>query len=98
MFCYQARKFIGALSASMNGINCLVFTGGIGENSSTIRARICKKLNFLGIEIDTDRNNCHKGIISTKKSAISVRVIKTNEEYMIAKHTYHMNLKPNNKF
>lgn len=92
MFCYQVRKFIGALSASLEGMNCLVFTGGIGENASSIRARICNKLKFLGIEIDKDKNNYHKEIISTKKSTISVRVIKTNEEYMIAQHTYHMTL------
>lgn len=90
MFCYQARKFIGALSASMEGMNCLVFTGGIGENAASIRARICNKLKFLGIDLDKDKNKHHEGIISTKKSTISVRVIKTNEAYMIAQHTYHI--------
>lgn len=93
MFCYQARKFIGALSASLEGMNCLVFTGGIGENASSIRARICNGLKFLGIEIDKDKNICHKEIISTKKSTISVRVIKTNEARMIAQHTYHKTLR-----
>jgi len=93
MFCYQVRKFIGALSAALEGVNCLVFTGGIGENASSIRARICNKLKFLGIEIDRNKNSCNKGIISTKKSAVTVRVLKTNEEYMIALHTFHMTMK-----
>lgn len=89
MFCYQARKFVGSLSVSLEGINTLVFTGGIGENAATIRSRICKGLQFLGIEIDKNKNNRHREIISTKNSAVTIRVIKTNEEFMIAQHSYH---------
>jgi len=92
MFCYQTRKFIGALSVALEGINSLVFTGGIGENSSSIRARICNGLEFLGIRIDKNKNKRHHDIISTQKSSITVRVIKTNEELMIAQHTYHKTL------
>jgi acetate kinase len=88
LFCYQARKFIGALSAALGGLHSLVFTGGIGENASLVRSRICEGLSFLGIEIDQDRNARHHEIISTGKSAVSVRVIKTYEERMIAQHTY----------
>jgi len=90
MFCYQARKFIAALTASLAGMNTLIFTGGVGENASSIRARICNNLKFLGIVIDEDKNKCHQEIISAKKSIVYVRVIKTDEAYIIAQHAYHM--------
>lgn len=93
MFCYQASKFISSLTVALEGVHCLVFTGGIGENASSIRARICSKLRFLGVEIDRNKNNSSRGIISTKKSAVTVRVVKTNEQYMIAQHTYHITMK-----
>ncbi|MBE2218623.1 MAG: acetate/propionate family kinase [Ignavibacteria bacterium] len=90
MFCYQARKFIAALTASLGGMNTLVFTGGIGENAPSIRARICNNLKYLGIVIDKDKNDCHRGVISAKKSIVSIRVMKTDEAYIIAQHTYQM--------
>jgi acetate kinase len=87
IFCYQARKFIGALATVLGGLDTFVFTGGIGENSATIRARTCANLEFLGIHLDLDLNNENAPIISKKGSPVTVRVMKTNEELMIARHT-----------
>jgi acetate kinase len=87
IFCYQARKFIGALATVLGGLDTFVFTAGIGENSATIRARICDNLEFLGIHLDLDLNNENAPIISKKGSPVTVRVMKTNEELMIARHT-----------
>ncbi len=87
IFCYQARKFIGALAASLTGLDTLIFTGGIGENSATIRARICAPLRFLGIVLDKGLNEGNSPIISRIDSRVTVRVMKTNEELMIARHT-----------
>jgi len=83
MFCYAATKYIGALSAAMGGLDMLVFTGGIGENSAIIRERICHNLSFLGIDLDKQKNSNNELMISTGK--VAVRVIKTNEELMIAR-------------
>lgn len=85
IFCYQTKKYIGAYAAALGGLNTLVFSGGIGENAPEIRERICSNLQFLGIEIDKKRNNNHEEIISSDKSKVMTRVIKTNEELMIAK-------------
>jgi acetate kinase len=87
IFCYQARKFVGALAASLSGLDTLIFTGGIGENSATIRARICAPLRFLGIALDQGLNEGNFPIISRIDSRVTVRVMKTNEELMIARHT-----------
>jgi acetate kinase len=87
MFCYQAQKFAGALAAALGGLNTLVFTGGIGENSAAIRKGICAPLGFLGIRLDEGSNESHAPLISTPDSAVAVRVMKTNEELMIARHT-----------
>ena len=87
LFCYQARKFTGALAAVLGGLDTLVFTGGIGENSSLIRARICAPLGFLGILLDPDLNEKNGPVISQKTGAVRVLVMKTNEELMIARHT-----------
>jgi len=88
LFCYQARKFLGALTAALGGLDTLVFTGGIGENSSVIRERLCRNLEFLGISLDADRNQANAPIISTAAGRVTVRVMQTNEELMIARHTY----------
>jgi acetate kinase len=88
LFCYQARKFVGALSAVLGGLDVLIFTGGIGENAPSIRERICKDLEFLGIGVDRDRNLKNSPIISRDLSTVAIRVMKTNEELMIARHTY----------
>jgi acetate kinase len=87
IFCYQARKFIGALAAAMGGIDTFVFTGGIGENSAIIRAKICEPLKFLGIRLDRDLNELNSLVITRQDSPVTVRVINTNEELMIARHT-----------
>ena len=87
VFCYQAKKFIGSLSAALGGLDTLVFTGGIGEHAAVIRQRICEGLQFLGIDIDTALNEAGVAIISPASGRVSVRVIPTNEELMIARHT-----------
>jgi acetate kinase len=87
LFCYQARKFLGSLAAALGGIDKLVFTGGIGENASEIRRRICDGLQFLGIQIDTERNTTNAKVISLDNCPVVVHVLKTNEELMIARHT-----------
>jgi len=87
LFCYQARKFTGALAAALGGIDTFVFTGGIGENSAIIRAQICEPLEFLGIRLDRALNEGNSPVISRQDSPITVRVMKTNEELMIARHT-----------
>jgi acetate kinase len=85
LFCYQARKWIGALTAALGGLETLVFAGGIGENAAAVRGRICDGLGFLGIELDPSRNAAHGEVISTDKSGVAVRVIRTDEELMIAR-------------
>ena len=90
LFCYQARKFIGALSAVLGGIDELIFTGGIGENAPKIRAQICNELAYLGISLDEASNNRNAQVISKKDKPVIVRVIKTNEELMIARHTRNL--------
>jgi acetate kinase len=87
VFCYQAKKFIGAYTAALGGLDTLVFTGGIGEHAAVIRERICTGLDFLGITLDAARNMSHAPVISIKDGAVTVRVIKTNEDLMIARHT-----------
>jgi len=94
IFCYQAKKFIGALAAAMGGLDMLVFTGGIGENSAIIRERICSGLDFMGITINKSSNNNGHEIISSTANWVKVSVMKTNEEWAIAKHTQEIiNLK-----
>jgi acetate kinase len=83
MFCYQIRKCIGAYAAALGGLDTLVFAGGIGENSAVIRSRICEELAFIGIRLDSEMNDGNHLVISSKQS-IPVRVIRTDEELMIA--------------
>jgi acetate kinase len=90
MFCYQARKTIGALAAALGGLEKLVFTAGIGENAPLIRALICQGLDHLGIEIDPAKNREHAWSISTEQSRCRVFVVPTNEDLMIARHTYRL--------
>jgi acetate kinase len=87
VFCYQAKKFIGGYAAALGGLDALVFTGGIGERSPEVRAQICDGLGFLGVEIDAASNAENSEIISSTKSKVRVRTIRTNEEAMIARHT-----------
>jgi acetate kinase len=85
LFCYQAKKWIGSFAAALGGLDTLVFAGGIGENASPIRARICDGLEFLGIELNEKRNAETAGVISTDASRATVRVIRTDEDLMIAR-------------
>jgi acetate kinase len=84
LFCYQARRWIGALAAALNGLDTLVFAGGIGENSPVMRARICDGLGFLGLRINPAHNRANAPVISRAGSKVTVRVIHTNEELVIA--------------
>ena len=87
LFCYQVRKWIGAFAAALGGLDILVFAGGIGEQAPAIRARICAGLEFLGIKLDATRNQANAPVISSDESRVKVRVIKANEDLMIARHT-----------
>jgi acetate kinase len=84
LFCYQVKKWIGGFAAALGGLDTLVFAGGIGENAPTIRGRICDGLGFLGIEVEEKRNAANDGVISAATSRVAVRVIHTDEEWMIA--------------
>ena len=85
LFCYQAKKWVGAFAAALGGLDTLVFSAGIGERSATIRARICEGLDFLGIEVQDAQNAAHAAVISTDVSRVTVRVMRTDEELMIAR-------------
>ena len=85
LFCYQAKKWIGSFTAALGGLDTLVFAGGIGENAPLVRARICVGLSCLGVELNESRNAETAGVISTDASRVTVRVIRTDEELMIAR-------------
>jgi acetate kinase len=85
LFCYQARKWLGGFAAALGGLDLVVFSGGIGENVPEVRSGICEGLEFLGVEMNAARNQANAPIISKDESRVAVRVIKTDEEQMIAK-------------
>jgi acetate kinase len=85
LFCYQAKKWIGSFAAALGGLDTLVFAGGIGENAPVVRSRICEGLKFLGIELNDSRNAETAAVISTDAGRVTVRVIRTDEELMIAR-------------
>lgn len=85
MFCYEAKKRVGAYAAALGGLDTLVFAGGIGENAAPVRARICEGLGFLGVQVDEARNAENAEVISTDASRVAVRVMRTDEECMIAR-------------
>jgi acetate kinase len=87
MFCYQMRKQIGALAAVLGGLDLLVFTAGIGERAAPVRFEVCRGLEYLGIKLDRQRNDAHADPVSAAGSRCTVRVIPTNEDLMIARHT-----------
>ena len=90
IFCYRARKYIGAYLAAMGGADAIVFTGGIGENSADVRARICSGMEWAGLQIDDAKNNetvGREGLISTEKSKLLAYAIPTDEELLIARDT-----------
>ena len=88
LFCYQAKKWLGAFAAALGGLDTLAFAGGIGENSPEVRARICEGLDFLGIELDRERNAAGAPVISKEGGRVIVRVIRTDEEIQIAKSVW----------
>lgn len=93
MFCYRVRKYIGSYAAAMNGVDTLVFTGGIGENDAFVRSAICKGLTFLGVELNEELNASVRGVetvISTPTSKVQVVLVPTDEEYMIASDTMEL--------
>jgi len=85
LFCYQVKKWIGAFAAALGGLDTLVFAGGIGENSPMVRARICDGLGFLGIRVEEKTNDANAAVISKHAGRVTVRVMHTDEEFMIAK-------------
>ena len=93
MFCYSITKFIGSYAAVLNGVDCIIFTAGIGERGSLFRKAICKNLTYLGAYLDEDLNeklNRKAGVISTPDSKVKIVIIPTNEELVIAKETYDL--------
>jgi len=90
LFCYQVKKYVGAFAAALGGLDTLVFAGGIGENVPTVRSRVCEGLKFLGIYLDEAQNAANAGVISTSASRVTVRVIHTDEELMIARLVCHV--------
>jgi len=98
LFCYQAKKWIGSFAAALGGLDTLVFAGGIGENAAPIRERICDGLGFLGVELDRTRNAKDAPLISRHAGRVKVRVIRTDEELMIARSIVRVvDLRPNGK-
>lgn len=90
LFCYQTKKWICALAGVLEGLDTLIFAGGIGENAAEVRSRICNGLGFIGIDIDETRNQAGAALISSSASTVSVRVIATDEESMIAQDAYRV--------
>ena len=91
-FAYEVRKYIGAYAAALGGLDCLVFTAGVGENSASMRASICEGLEFLGVKLDPEKNKIRgeEVCISTDDSKVKVWIIPTNEELMIAQDTMEL--------
>lgn len=91
MYTYRVRKYIGAYAAAMNGVDIILFTAGVGENSNVLRKAVCEGISFMGVELDEERNNVRsKEVrqISTDTSRVKVLVVPTNEELLIARDTY----------
>ena len=94
VFCYRAKQWIGAFAAALGGLDTLVFAGGIGENSPEIRRRICAGLEFLGVTLDENRNASGALLISSEGGPVEVRVIRTDEESMIARAVARLTARP----
>jgi acetate kinase len=90
LFCYQAKKWVGALAAALGGLETLVFSGGIGENAPEVRSRICDGLGYLGLSLDGASNAANAAVISAGTSRVAVRVIRTDEELMIAETVFRL--------
>jgi len=87
LFCYSARKWVGALAAALGGLDSLVFTGGIGQHAAPVREEICRGLEHLGIDLDSGRNARSEPVVSGEGSRCVVRVVPTDEERVVARHT-----------
>lgn len=90
LFCYQAKKFVGAFAAALGGLDTLVFAGGIGENAPEVRRRICAGLDFLGLALDDAKNAANAAVLSASGSRVCVRMIRTDEQLMIAKTAFRL--------
>jgi acetate kinase len=90
LYCYQIKKWLGAYAAVLGGLDTLVFAGGVGENSPAVRARVCTGMAYLGIELDGARNEANAAVISVTGAAVRVRVIRTDEEAVIARDTWRV--------
>jgi acetate kinase len=86
LFCYRVKKYLGAYAAALGGVDVVVFTGGIGEKAAPVRGKICEGLEFLGIQLDPQRNQRNENVISSASSRVKVRVIETNEDLTIVRH------------
>lgn len=87
LYCYQITKSIGAFAAALGGLDTLVFSGGIGENAPMIRQRICERLGYVGVALNDMRNTANEDVISADSGVVAVRMIRTDEEAMIARAT-----------
>jgi acetate kinase len=94
LFCYQVKKAIGALAASLGGLDTLVFSGGIGEQAPVVRQRVCEGLEFLGITLDNRLNEHNAALISASDSQVDVHVIATQEAYVLCELTLQTLIKP----
>jgi acetate kinase len=94
LFCYQVRKAIGSMASALGGLDTLVFSGGIGENQPRLRERICAELGFLGVVLDADRNAANEPQISAQGGRVGVRVIRTDEELVIARTVLRSQVSP----
>jgi acetate kinase len=93
MFVYRIKHYIGAYIAKMNGCDILIFTAGIGENSTLLRELVCSDMDYLGVKLDTEKNKeleSNEGVISTDDSKVTVMCVPTNEELLIARETAHI--------
>lgn len=90
MFCYQAAKAVGALTVTLGGLNTLVFAGGVGEHATPVRSAICERLGHLGVELDGRSNDRHEKIISAEGSRVTVHVVETDEDLIIAQHVHRL--------
>lgn len=98
LFCYQAKKWIGAFAAALGGLDTLVFSGGIGEHAAEVRGQICNSLDYLGVLVHSQRNANNASIISSDDGPVTIRVIPTDEEIMIARITEKLsNVKTNSR-
>jgi acetate kinase len=90
MFCYSIQKYIGSYAAAMNGVDCIVFTAGVGENNPMLREKILDNFTFIGVELDQEKNNANETVLTTADSKVAALKIHTNEELVIALDTYNL--------